>query len=73
VTAVFAYVPSKHSDKAFTDFLSRQHPDQSIRIPQCSNPQVTSEAVAEAARQKEIAAKRQARANVVDTGWKPGP
>jgi hypothetical protein len=72
VTAVFAYVPSEHSDQAFTDFLSRQHPDQSIRIPQCSNPQVTSEAVAEGARQKEMATKRQAKANVVDTGWKPG-
>jgi hypothetical protein len=72
VSGVFSYVSSEHADQAFVDFLSRAHPTERIGIPQCSNPQVTSDAVAEVARQKEMTARRQARAIVVDTGWKPG-
>ena len=72
VSGVFPYVSAEHADQAFVDFLSRAHPNERIGIPQCSNPQVTSDAVAEVARQNEMAARRQARAIVVDTGWKPG-
>jgi hypothetical protein len=71
VTGVFSYVPEKHSDRAFVDFLSQAHPSERIGVPQCSNPQATSETATETARQTEMATKKQAKANVVDTSWKP--
>jgi hypothetical protein len=71
VSAVFSYVPEEHADQAFVDFLSQAHPTERIGFPQCSNPQATNATATETARQSEMATKRQQRANVVDTGWKP--
>jgi hypothetical protein len=71
VSGVFSYVPEKHSDQAFVEFLSKAHPNERIGFPQCSNPQATSETATERTRQTEMATRRAARANVVDTSWKP--